>query len=119
MRPKPSVAQLFANIAELSPMKHKGQNIHFVGIGGSGMSGIAEVLPNLGFDVSGSDIAASATTRRLKAKASKVIDRPCRREHCRRGRGGRFHGVKADNPEVIAAREARSRWCRAPRCWPS
>ena len=46
-------------------MKHKVKNIHFVGIGGSGMSGIAEVLANLGFGVSGSDLADNATTRRL------------------------------------------------------
>ena len=46
-------------------MKHKVKNIHFVGIGGSGMSGIAEVLLNLGFSVSGSDVAVNATTKRL------------------------------------------------------
>ncbi|PPD54073.1 MAG: UDP-N-acetylmuramate--L-alanine ligase [Methylotenera sp.] len=46
-------------------MKHKVKNIHFVGIGGSGMSGIAEVLLNLGFSVSGSDLAENATTKRL------------------------------------------------------
>ena len=46
-------------------MKHKVKHIHFVGIGGAGMSGIAEVLANLGFTVSGSDLAESATTRRL------------------------------------------------------
>jgi UDP-N-acetylmuramate--alanine ligase len=43
---------------------HKVQHIHFVGIGGAGMCGIAEVLHNLKFDVSGSDAAESATTRR-------------------------------------------------------
>ena len=41
-------------------MKHKVKHIHFVGIGGSGMSGIAEVLANLGYQVSGSDLAANA-----------------------------------------------------------
>ena len=46
-------------------MKHKVKHIHFVGIGGSGMSGIAEVLANLGYSVSGSDLADNATTRRL------------------------------------------------------
>jgi UDP-N-acetylmuramate--alanine ligase len=48
-------------------VKHKVKNIHFVGIGGSGMSGIAEVLANLGFMVSGSDLADNATTRHLAA----------------------------------------------------
>lgn len=46
-------------------MKHKIKNIHFVGVGGAGMSGIAEVLVDLGFGISGSDLADNATTRRL------------------------------------------------------
>ncbi|WP_313167749.1 Mur ligase domain-containing protein, partial [Massilia oculi] len=46
-------------------MKHKIKNIHFVGIGGSGMSGIAEVLHNLGYQVSGSDLGSNAATQRL------------------------------------------------------
>ena len=47
-------------------MKHKVKRVHFVGIGGSGMSGIAEVLLNLGYQVSGSDLSDGATTQRLK-----------------------------------------------------
>ena len=54
-------------------MKHKVKHIHFVGVGGSGMSGIAEVMAHLGYTVSGSDLAASATTRRLQAEGVKVI----------------------------------------------
>ena len=86
-------------------MKHKVKNIHFVGIGGSGMNGIAEVLLNLGFQVSGSDLAESAVTQRLQTLGVTI-----------------HHGhaadnlkdvdvvvtstaVKADNPEVVAARE--------------
>ena len=53
-------------------MKHKVKRIHFVGIGGSGMSGIAEVLLNLGYLVSGSDLAANAATERLVALGAKV-----------------------------------------------
>jgi UDP-N-acetylmuramate--alanine ligase len=53
-------------------MKHKVKRIHFVGIGGAGMSGIAEVLANQGFDVSGSDLGESATTRRLAAQGIRV-----------------------------------------------
>jgi len=45
-------------------MKHKVRHIHFVGIGGSGMSGIAEVLANLGYQVSGSDLSENSATRR-------------------------------------------------------
>ena len=46
-------------------MKHKVKSVHFVGIGGAGMSGIAEVLVTQGYAVSGSDLAESAVTRRL------------------------------------------------------
>ena len=46
-------------------MKHAVNHIHFVGIGGSGMSGIAEILLNLGYTVSGSDLTASEATCRL------------------------------------------------------
>jgi UDP-N-acetylmuramate--alanine ligase len=88
-------------------MKHAVKHIHFVGVGGAGMSGIAEILHNLGYAVSGSDQSDSATTRRLA------------------GLGIRVHlgheasyidgaqavvistAVKGDNPEVIAARSRR------------
>ena len=50
-------------------MKHKVRRIHFVGIGGAGMSGIAEVLVNLGYQVSGSDLARTRRPRRLAAWA--------------------------------------------------
>jgi len=53
-------------------VKHKVKRIHFVGIGGSGMSGIAEVLLNLGYQVSGSDLAANAATDRLASLGAKV-----------------------------------------------
>lgn len=53
-------------------MKHKVKNIHFIGIGGSGMSGIAEVLVNLGFSVTGSDLASNSVTTRLKAAGATV-----------------------------------------------
>ena len=60
-------------------MKHAVNNIHFIGLGGSGMSGIAEVLHNLGYVISGSDLADSATLRRLAGLASRplwVMPRP-------------------------------------------
>ena len=62
--------------------------IHFVGIGGIGMSGIAEVLANLGYTVQGSDVADSANVKRLRDKGIKVAigheARECRRRRCRR-----------------------------------
>ena len=54
-------------------MKHKVKNIHFIGIGGSGMSGIAEVLVNLGFNVTGSDLASNSVTARLQAAGASVF----------------------------------------------
>ena len=53
-------------------MKHKVRKIHFVGIGGAGMSGIAEVLLNLGYSVSGSDMNRSAVLERLESLGAKV-----------------------------------------------
>ena len=54
-------------------MKHAVKHIHFVGVGGAGMSGIAEILHNLGYTVSGSDQADSATTRRLAELGLRVF----------------------------------------------
>ncbi len=86
-------------------MKHKVKHIHFVGVGGSGMSGIAEVLAHLGYTVTGSDIAASATTRRLESEGVKVMT-----GHAAENAAGAdavvvSTAVRADNPEVVAARE--------------
>ncbi|MEW6688466.1 MAG: UDP-N-acetylmuramate--L-alanine ligase [Pseudomonadota bacterium] len=88
-------------------MKHKVRRIHFVGIGGSGMSGIAEVLVNLGFRVSGSDLAANATTERLAGLGVKVF--PHHKPQYVNGADAIVvsTAVQADNPEVLAAREQR------------
>ena len=88
-------------------MKHKVRRIHFVGIGGSGMSGIAEVLVNQGYQVSGSDLAANAATRRLAQLGAKVL-----LEHQAAHVAGAdvvvvSTAVQPDNPEVLAAREHR------------
>jgi len=83
------------------------RRVHFVGIGGVGMSGIAEVLCNLGYSVSGSDKADSATTRRLAGLGARID----------RGHDAKnvsdvdvlvvSSAIKSDNPEVVAARERR------------
>ena len=85
-------------------MKHKVKHIHFVGIGGSGMSGIAEVLLNLDYKISGSDLSDSATTKRLSSLGATVYI----------GHAGHYiesadavvtsSVIKPDNPEVLAAR---------------
>jgi UDP-N-acetylmuramate--alanine ligase len=86
-------------------MKHKVKNIHFVGIGGIGMSGIAEVLINLGFNVSGSDLASNATTKRLESFGAKLYQ-----NHAKENLGDAdvvvvSTAVSKENPEVVAARE--------------
>lgn len=85
-------------------MRHKVRNVHFVGIGGAGMSGIAEVLLNLGYAVSGSDLSEGNATRRLAGLGAQV----------RIGHDAAHvatadvvvisSAVKPDNPEVVAAR---------------
>jgi len=84
---------------------NKTKHIHFVGIGGIGMSGIAELLLNLGYGVSGSDLRQSDITRRLQSLGGKIYQ----------GHNGAWVGnadvvvissaVKENNPEVLAARE--------------
>lgn len=87
-------------------MKHKVKHIHFVGIGGVGMSGIAEVLLNLGYRISGSDVADGVVTQALKRAGAEIFF----------GHDAHYvagadvvvtsSAVKADNPEVMAARVA-------------
>ena len=85
-------------------MKHKVKHIHFVGIGGAGMSGIAEVLVNQGFAVSGSDLGTSATTRRLAAMGAKVMKGHDAEHVAEADVVVTSTAVKPDNPEVRAAR---------------
>jgi UDP-N-acetylmuramate--alanine ligase len=83
------------------------RSVHFVGVGGIGMSGIAELLVNLGYTVSGSDARSSATTRRLASLGVRVAE----------GHDARHVGdadvvvvssaIRADNPEVAEARRLR------------
>ena len=84
-------------------MKHAIRHIHFVGIGGAGMSGIAEVLLNQGYRISGSDLGESTVTRRLVSLGAEVFI-----GH----EAAHIEGadaivtstaVKEDNPEVVAA----------------
>ncbi len=86
-------------------MRHKVKHIHFVGIGGAGMSGIAEVLLNLGFKISGSDLSDSAATRRLAKLGAKVYLGHAAAHIDKADVVVTSSAVKADNPEVIAARE--------------
>jgi UDP-N-acetylmuramate--alanine ligase len=86
-------------------MKHKVKRIHFVGVGGAGMSGIAEVLANQGFEVSGSDLAESVTTRRLREQGVRVVIGHTAENALGADAVVVSTAVKDDNPEVVAARE--------------
>lgn len=88
-------------------MKHIVKHIHFVGIGGAGMSGIAEVLVNLGYHVSGSDLTKNAVTDRLAALGARIAI-----GHAEENIEGAnavvvSTAVRSDNPEVLAARHRR------------
>jgi UDP-N-acetylmuramate--alanine ligase len=81
--------------------------VHFVGIGGIGMSGIAEVLNNLGYTVTGSDVADNANVKRLREKGVKIAI-----GHKAENLDGAdvvvvSSAIKRDNPELIAARARR------------
>jgi len=87
-------------------MFHKIKRIHFVGIGGSGMNGIAQVLLNQGYTVSGSDLAETEVTRRLADLGGTIV----RGHHADNVKNAQVvvvsTAVKADNVERVAAREA-------------
>nr|WP_057926857.1 UDP-N-acetylmuramate--L-alanine ligase [Burkholderia ambifaria] len=88
-------------------MKHIVKHIHFVGIGGAGMSGIAEVLVNLGYEVSGSDLSRNVVTDRLEALGARIAI-----GHDAANIEGAnavvvSTAVRSDNPEVLAARHQR------------
>src|SRR5438046_5315604 len=93
----------------MSPLFHDRRDlvVHFVGIGGIGMSGIAEVLLNLGYKVSGSDLKASDLTRRLESLGGRIAA-----GHAAENVGDAdvvviSSAVKAHNPEVVEARRRR------------
>ncbi len=86
-------------------MKHAIRRIHFVGIGGSGMSGIAEVLLNLGYEISGSDLADSTTLQRLAGLGIRTHVGHAAANVAGADAVVTSTAVKADNPEVLTARE--------------
>jgi UDP-N-acetylmuramate--alanine ligase len=86
-------------------MKHAIKHIHFVGIGGAGMSGIAEVLRNLGYLISGSDLSDSATLQRLGTLGIKTYVGHAAANVIGADAIVTSTAVQADNPEVLAARK--------------
>ena len=85
-------------------MKHKVKHIHFVGIGGAGMSGIAEVFVNLGYQVSGSDLASNPVTQRLAGLGITVYTGHTGTQIAGADVVVVSTAVKPDNPEVLAAK---------------
>ncbi len=88
-------------------MKHAIKHIHFVGIGGVGMSGIAEILFNLGYVISGSDQSDSATLQRLGGLGIQTYIGHATRHVDGADAVVTSTAVQADNPEVLAARDKR------------
>jgi UDP-N-acetylmuramate--alanine ligase len=86
-------------------VKHKVKRVHFVGIGGAGMSGIAEVLLTQGYGVSGSDVAAGPATRRLGGLGARVTIGHAAANVADADVVVASSAVSADNPELVAARE--------------
>ena len=89
----------------LGPLTQKVKNIHLIGIGGAGMNGIAEILLNIGFTVTGSDMRITPVTEHLVSLGAKVFEGhvPENVETC--DVVVYSSAVKEDNPEIIAARE--------------
>lgn len=95
------------NIGSQTFARKRINQVHFIGIGGSGMSGIAEVVAELGYQVSGSDLAENMMTRRLQAKGAKVF-----KGHAYEQIEGAdvivvSTAIDESNPEIVAAREQR------------
>ena len=86
-------------------MKHKVKRIHFVGIGGSGMSGIAEVLVNLGYEITGSDLTSNSSTRHLAALGARVMLGHAPEDLENADAVVVSTAIRDDNPEVLAARK--------------
>ena len=85
-------------------MQRKVKRIHFVGIGGIGMSGIAEVLINLGYEISGSDMQSSDITKRLKKLGAKVSLGHSAQNVSKADVVVTSTAVRENNPEVVEAR---------------
>ncbi|KPD03235.1 UDP-N-acetylmuramate:alanine ligase [Moellerella wisconsensis ATCC 35017] len=97
------LAKLRASVPEMRRVRH----IHFVGIGGAGMGGIAEVLANEGYEISGSDLAPNAVTQQLSALGATIYfnHRPENVENA--SVVVVSTAISAENPEIIAANELR------------
>ena len=99
--------QQLAKLRSIVPEMRRVRHIHFVGIGGAGMGGIAEVLANEGYQISGSDLAPNPVTQQLASLGATIYfnHRP---ENVRDASVVVVSSaISSDNPEIVAAHEAR------------
>ena len=94
-------------LLELKRKRGTLDTIHFVGIGGIGMSGIAEIMHNLGYKVQGSDLSESQNTKRLQEKGIRVVIGHEKQNVSNVSYVVISSAVKSDNPEVVAAIETK------------
>ena len=99
--------QQLAKLRTFVPEMHRVRHIHFVGIGGAGMDGIAEVLANEGYQISGSDLAPNAVTQQLTALGAQIYFNHRPENVLDASVVVVSTAIAADNPEIVAAREAR------------
>ncbi|WP_158781837.1 UDP-N-acetylmuramate--L-alanine ligase [Pantoea sp. BAV 3049] len=99
--------QQLAKLRSIVPEMRRVRHIHFVGIGGAGMGGIAEVLANEGYEISGSDLAPNAVTQHLTALGATIYFNHRPENVSDASVVVVSTAVSQDNPEIIAAREAR------------
>lgn len=89
------------------PRMRRVSRIHFIGVGGAGMCGIAEVLLNLGYQISGSDLRASANTRRLEKMGAQIYISHSEGNVADADVVVRSTAVDEDNPEIVVAKKRR------------
>ncbi|AIR70648.1 UDP-N-acetylmuramate--L-alanine ligase [Dickeya fangzhongdai] len=99
--------QELAKLRSIVPEMHRVRHIHFVGIGGAGMGGIAEVLANEGYQISGSDLAPNAVTQQLTDLGAQIYFHHRPENVNEASVVVVSSAITADNPEIIAAHEAR------------
>ncbi|GAB7261696.1 UDP-N-acetylmuramate--L-alanine ligase [Dickeya ananatis] len=99
--------QELAKLRSIVPEMHRVRHIHFVGIGGAGMGGIAEVLANEGYEISGSDLAPNAVTQQLTDLGARIYFHHRPENVNEASVVVVSSAIAADNPEIIAAHEAR------------
>lgn len=99
--------QQLAKLRTFVPEMRRVRHIHFVGIGGAGMGGIAEVLANEGYQISGSDLVSNAVTEQLSVLGATIYFNHRPENVMNASVVVVSSAITADNPEIIAAREAR------------